>query len=147
MAHHLLVGREITLSAAAETPGKFVVADEGRIVRLEGRVAEHMIGMHMRVDHIFDRAVGDGADRCVKLFANLGTSQRVDHRDGVVTNDEARIRHVAAILRRLHLVAPLMHEDARRDLRDFECLARMPGQHAQQRGGGERQRTTQESLA
>jgi hypothetical protein len=83
----------------------------------------------------------------MKLLADRGAAQGIDHGHRVIANDEARIRHIAAIFRRLHLVATLMHEDTRRDFRDLETFTGMTGKHAQQGRRRERNRAMQEGLA
>ena len=46
------------------------MADIGRVVLLEGRIAEDVVGMHMGVDHVFDRLVGHGANRLAQFLAH-----------------------------------------------------------------------------
>ena len=95
------------------------MADEGRIVLLEGGVAEHVVGMHVGVDHVANRLVGHGANRGSELATGNPAAERVDNGDRIGPHHEARIGHVAAVFRRLQLVAALMHEYARRDLADL----------------------------
>jgi len=113
---HLLVDREIAFRTGAKPTRELVVGDEGRAVLLERRVAEHMVGMHMRVDHVADRLARHRTDGVAQIAPNLGAAQGVDHSDRVGAYDEARIRHVAPVLRGLDLIASLMHEHARPDL-------------------------------
>ena len=127
VAQHLLVDGEIAVGPRGQPAGQLVVADERRIVLFEGRVAEHVVGMHVGIDHVADRLVGHRANGASELAPRDRAAQRVDHRDRVAADHEARIGHVAAILRRLQLVASLMHEYAGRDLADLQplgCLCR-----------------------
>ena len=57
------------------------MADEGRIVLLERGVAEHVVGMHVGVDHVADRLVGHGANRGSELAAGDRAAERVDDGD------------------------------------------------------------------
>ena len=108
-----------------------------------------MVRMHVGVDHVADRLVGHGADGVAQALPHDGAAQRVDHRDRLAADDEAGIRHVALILRRLHLDTSLMHEDARRDLAEFDRVRRrrcgMSRNGAQKRHGGESKARAQES--
>ncbi len=144
---HPLVDGEIAVGARGKPARQLVVADKGGIVLLEGGVAEHMVGMHVGVDHVADRLVGHGADGFAQLAPHHRASQRVDDGDGLVPDDEAGIGHVAAILRRLHLVAALMHEHARRDLRHVKPVSRLDRKAAEQGGGRQRKSRPQEILA
>ena len=100
----------------------------------------------MRVDHVFDRLVGDGADGLAELRAHLGAAGRIDHGDAVAADNKTGIGNVAPIVRRLHLVAALVDEDARRHFAwiDRGSLRRVV---AQKRGGRERQRRAKEVAA
>src|SRR6476620_11020984 len=79
-----------------------------------------MVRVHVSVDHIADRLAGHRADSLAQFCPNLLAAQRVDYGDGIATDNEARIGHVAAILWRLHLIAALMNEHAWRDLTHFK---------------------------
>src|SRR5262249_59503427 len=96
--------------------GELAVGDERRTVWLEDSLAEHVLGKHVRIDYLADRLVGPRPDRIAQICPHLFAAQGVDHGDGVTADDKAGIRHVAAIFRRLYLIAALMHEDAGRDL-------------------------------
>ncbi len=113
-AQHLLVDREIAVGPRGKPARELVMADEGGGVVLEGRVAEHVVGMHVGIDHIADRLVGHGADRARAARAPATALPSVSiTATRIAADDEAGIGHVAAILRRLHLVAALMHENRR----------------------------------
>ena len=147
VAQHLLVDGEIAVGPRGETARQLVVADKGRIVVLERGIAEHMIGMHVGVDHIADRLVGHGADGAPELAPRDRAAERIDDRDGIAAHHETGIGHVAAILRRLHLVASLMHEQAGRDFADLQAFGSF-GRHVAEQGGGcQHQRGAQEVLA
>ena len=120
VAEHLPASGEIAVGPRGEPARELVMPDKGGIILLEGRIAEYMVGMHMRVDHVFDRLVGYRADGVPELAPGDGATQGVDYRDGLIAHDEARIGHVPAIFRRLQLVAALMHQNARRDLAHFK---------------------------
>ena len=122
------------------------MADKGRIVLLERRVAEHVVGMHVGVDHVADRLVGHGANRGSELAAGHRAAERVDDGDRIGSHHEARIGHVAAILGRLQLVAPLMHEHARGDLAHLNSLGRLRRHETQQGRCRERESCPQEVL-
>jgi hypothetical protein len=67
-------GAGIKRPACGECARQILVADEYRI--LEGRIAENVIGMDMRVDDVTHRLAGDAADR-----DGLGTqSKSISHR-------------------------------------------------------------------
>ncbi len=145
LAQHPLVRGEIGFGAGAERAGELVVTGEGRRILLEGGVAEHMVGMHMGVDDVADRLGRCGADRFAQLASHDRAAGCVDHGDGLASHDEAGIGHVAAILRRLKLIAPLMHEHAGRDLHHIHgFVRRMGGRVAEQGRSGERKRAFDE---
>ena len=74
------------------------MADEGRAGR-HGRVAENVVRMFMRVDHIADRLVGDAADGQKQTLPDGDAAAGVDKRHGILSNDDAEIGDVASIVR------------------------------------------------
>ena len=100
-----------------------------------------MIRMHVRVDHVTDRLVGDRANRISKLAPGHGAAERIDDRNPIASHDKTRIRHVAAILRRLNLIAALMHEHARGNLADIGLICQSGRHIAEQRRCCERERS------
>ncbi len=63
IAQHGLVDGEIALGPRGQPARQLVMADIGGIVLLERRIAEHVVGMHVGIDHVADRLVGHGAER------------------------------------------------------------------------------------
>ena len=146
-AEHLLVDREIALGARGKPARQLVMADESGCVLFERSVAEHVVRMHVGVDHVADRLVGCGANRVQQLASGHRAAERVDHGDALAADDEARICHVAAILGRLHLVAALMHENPGRDLGRLSGVVGASGEGAQQRRRRKREGGSEEILA
>ena len=62
VAEQLLVDGEIALGARRQRARQLGVADERRLLAFERDVAEHVVGMHVRVDHVLDRQLGARAD-------------------------------------------------------------------------------------
>ena len=115
LAEQLFVAGEIALGARRQRARQLGVPDEHRLLAFERDVAEHVVGMHVGVDHVLDRQLGARADGRQKLGPDAWAAARVDDRNAVAADDEARVRGVAGVARREDLVASLMHENARRN--------------------------------
>ena len=63
VAEQLLVYREVALGAGGERARQLVMADKDGFLPLERDVAEHVVGMHVRVDDVLDRQLRACADR------------------------------------------------------------------------------------
>ena len=98
--------------------------DEGGLLRLEGDVAEHVVGMHVGVDDILDRQRRARADGGEKTRADARAAAGIDHGDAVAPDDEAGVGDVALVARREQLVASLVHENAGRDFAHNQRLGR-----------------------
>ena len=86
-------------TALGEFRRQVAVSDERRAGR-HGRIAEHVVGMFVRVDHIANRFVGDGVDRQQQTLADGDAAAGVDQGNGVVSDDDAEIGDVARVVRR-----------------------------------------------
>src|SRR5262249_3388554 len=93
-------------------------------VAAKGSVAKDMIGMAMRADDVSDRLVGAGADRRQQPPSLTHTAAGVDHRDRLVTDDEADIGDRAVVLARHQRSLTLMHEQAWSHFADVKRLRR-----------------------
>ena len=122
VAEQLLVDREIAFGACCQPARKLGVADEDGLLVLECDVTEDVIGVHVGVDHVLDRQLGARADGGEQGAPNSRAAARINDGDAVAADDEAGIRSVAGVARGEDLVAPLMHEDARRDFAHAERL-------------------------
>ena len=67
------------------------MGDEDRAVLREGRIAEDVVGMHVRVDDVADRQIGPLPDRLAQTFADTGRITGIDYGDSFRTHDEAKI--------------------------------------------------------
>src|SRR5690606_4442419 len=56
-----------------------------------GRGAQHAYGVVVRQQHIFDGFVADFADAANHVFSHDRRGLGVDHHNGLVTNDDARV--------------------------------------------------------
>src|SRR6478735_3856055 len=79
---------EIELSARGECAWQVRVADKGRAILHESAIAEHVVGMAMRIDDVADRLSGPGANGCQQLSPFADAATRIDHGDGLVADDE-----------------------------------------------------------
>jgi hypothetical protein len=112
LAEQLLVDREVAGGAGRERALQLVMADEGGALGLERGVAEHVVGMHVRVDDVLDRQLGAGADRFEQLLADARAAAGVDDGDRLVADDETGVGGIAGVARVERLVAAFVHEDA-----------------------------------
>src|SRR5262245_9653715 len=106
----------------------------------KGSVAKDMIGMAMRVDDVSDRLVRAGADRRKQLAALTHTAAGVDHRDRLVTDDEADIGDRAVVLASHQRSLALMHEQTGSHFADVERLRRC-AHNSQRAENGKRGKT------
>jgi hypothetical protein len=87
-----------------------------RAILLESRSAKDVIRMNVGHHHVFDRQLGNLSDRRAQPFTVDQASSRVDHRDGLATNDESDVGYPTFILRSRVLVNTTSDVDPRRDL-------------------------------
>ena len=106
---------EIEFAPHRKGSRQIVVADIGLSEALEGRVAEDVIGMFVRVDDIEDRLVRAGADRRQQSPADRHAAARIDDGHAVVADHETDVGDVAEVLFAHERDFALMDEDARRD--------------------------------
>ena len=116
--------------------------DEGRPEPVEGRVAEHMIRVLMRIDDIEDGLVGVRADGGEQALPNRDAAAGVDHSHALVADHEADIGDVAQILFVHESDFARVDEYAWRDLLDRQRRGRFIAERAVRR---ERERGDQQS--
>ena len=75
-----------------------MVSHEGYVVAERG-IAENVVGVLVRVDHIADRLAGDSADRRQQRLPDLHAAAGIDNRDGIAPDDDANVRDVPGIRR------------------------------------------------
>ncbi len=92
------------------------MAHEFSTFAVEGGVAEHVIGMHVGVDHVLDRLVRDFADCSLEGRADARAAAGVDDRHARIADHERRIGDVALIFRVHEGVNAFVDIDARCDL-------------------------------
>ncbi len=90
-------GREIAVGAGRQRLGKVFVSDKDGARIRKGGVAERVIGMHVRVDHVADGPVRMGADGREEPAARESASLGVHDGHGVPSDDEAGIGDGAPI--------------------------------------------------
>src|SRR4051794_37704763 len=121
---------EIELSARSQRTRQVRVTDKGRSVLHESAIAEHVIGMAMRVDDVADRLAGPGANGCHQLSSLAEAATRIDHGDRILSNDEADIGDRAVVLARHLRGLAVVHEYAIRNGIDGQLpLLRARGCH------------------
>ena len=96
------------------------MADELRLFLPESNIAEHMIIMNMRVDHITDRQRGYAPHGLSQRAADGGRAASVDHRDTFVADDEADIGDIVIIGMLQPDMFALMHVNPRGDFAQVE---------------------------
>jgi len=74
------------------------MSDEGRAKFLEGRVAEDVVRMFVRVDDVEDRLRGPGANRGEEPSPYLDAAARVDDGDALIADNEADVGDIAEIV-------------------------------------------------
>ena len=109
---------EIEFAAHRQGSRQIAVADKGRAKPVEGRVAEDVIRMLMRVDDIEDRLLGAGADGGEQPLADRHAAAGVDDGHALVADHEADIGDVAQVLFAHQGDFAGMDEHARRDFLD-----------------------------
>ena len=77
--------------------------------------------MHMGINRIGDRLVGDRSDRGERLLRLRDTASRIDHRHSIIAHHEADIGDVSAIGDACLGDLTLMDENARCDLAVEAC--------------------------
>ena len=91
LPHRAAEGVEVELSARRQRARQIAVAHEHCPLALECCIAENMVGMHMRIDHIADRLGGPCTDRGQQAAALAGTAAGIDHRDRVVADHKCDV--------------------------------------------------------
>ncbi len=111
VADLVTIGAQIVRSALGQF-GRQIMMSDKRHARRHGRVAEDVIRMFMRIDHVADRLVGDAADGQEQTLADSDAATGVDECDGVLSDDDAEIGDVAGVvwcrksdLAEMHVVA------------------------------------------
>src|SRR5262247_3955255 len=135
---------QVERAARRQAAWQVLVADEDGVAR-EGGIAEHVVGMGVRVDDVAHRLRGHAADGGGEL-ATLGhAAAGVDHGDRRVADDEADIGDGAGIGGRHHGGGALVDEHAGRDLGHRQRIGRRL-RLAQGRGACQRDRTRKVSV-
>jgi len=75
-----------------------------------------MIRVHMGVDHVADRPIGLRTDGGLQRRSDPGSASSVDHRDGIIADDERLVGNVAMVRRRINPVNALGDKNAGRNL-------------------------------
>ena len=89
------------------------MTDELRPIVGERLVAEHVIGMTVRVDHIAYRQRRDATNRQTQSAADGVGTPGVDHRDALLTDDKPEVGDVSGVERRHFLVCAVVDIHAR----------------------------------
>ena len=100
IAHRAAKRVEIKPAARGQRLRQVPMADEdrgGRLV-LEGRVAEHVVGMHMRVDDVANGLGRTSADGGHKAAPLMPAAAGIDDGDGVIADDESEIGNSAFVV-------------------------------------------------
>jgi hypothetical protein len=95
-----------------------VLPDEARVLGSEGRVAEHVVGMHVRVDHVADRKRGPGSHRSEQPAAGSQATAGVDDRHRLAPDDKADIGDRPLVRGTGERIGRLIDEDPISDLAD-----------------------------
>ena len=108
---------EVIVAALRKGARQFGMPDKIGVVVAEGSRPEDMVGMDVSQDHIADRPICLGADRCAQRAALREASAGVDDRHGLIADDKADIGDRIRICRRRLLVHSVVDKDAGRDFR------------------------------
>ena len=103
--------------------------------RLEGQVAEHVVGMIVGVDDEAHRQIGHGADRRQQVLTLAEAAATVDDRHRLPADDEGEVGDAAAVGGREILVGAAMDIEARGHFHDRQRCRRRPGGGEQQARG------------
>ena len=97
VAEVALQGLLIELAARSQRSRQLRMADELRLIRHERSGAQHVVGVHVREDHVAHGSLRDAPDRRTQRCTHRQRAARVDHCDTAVADDEADIGLVAEI--------------------------------------------------
>src|SRR5262249_22981216 len=98
-------------------PRQIPMTHEHRAFVLEGRVAEYVVGMHMRVDDIADGLGRMGADRSKQPASLAHAAAGINDRDSVVADDETEIGNGTLVVMGHKLERADMSKHSTRQLR------------------------------
>jgi hypothetical protein len=71
VAEHALVWCEVALDARSKPAGELAIGDERGRILLERSIAEHVVRMHVGVDHVADRLACNATDGVAQLPSTL----------------------------------------------------------------------------
>ena len=108
---------EVIVAALGKGARQFGMPDEIGVVVAEGGGPEDVVGMDVGQDHISDRPIRAGADRCAQRASLREAAAGVDDRHGLIADDEADIGDRVLVRGRRLLVHSVVDKDAGRDFR------------------------------
>src|SRR5262249_27879538 len=112
VAHRAAERVDVMLPAGGECPRQIPVANENRAFARKGRIAEHVIRMHVGIDHVADRLGRNLAEGGREPAPFLDAAAGVDPGACLVPDDEADVGDVASVLPRHQRDVAHMYEYA-----------------------------------
>ena len=142
-AESLANSPQVIVAALCEGARQFDMADKIGVVVAESCGTEDVVGMDVGQDHILDWPIGERPDRGAQLATLPSAAARIDHRHGVVSDNEADIGNCVIIRRSGLLMHPVVDKDPRGDFADrqpssFAAIERRPKKDEYYSGGKRR---------
>ena len=97
LAELVTVGAQIIGSAFGQLGRQIMMSDKCRPGR-HGCVAEDVIWMFVRIDHVADRLVGDATNGQQQTLSDVDAAASVDQGDGLLPDNDAEIGDIAAVI-------------------------------------------------